>query len=166
MAARHEATRGRPLVPPALMLLAAVIAAVIVTFFNVDIGQHLDRAGRSLRNRSPEARLDLPRTRDDDRPQIYAYVTPGNLRSRASRSRDPTRTRASFFEAKRIVRSTCPGGRCSASSCTLTWTLTGWRMVVQRFPDGNAHLPRLHAEAEPECEAAVVQDPRVGGLCQ
>jgi translocation and assembly module TamB len=132
-----------------LMLLAAVIAAVIVTFFNVDIG-NISIAGRSLRTEAEKrATKFLEREMTIDR--IYAYVTPGKFAFEGVKIKGPYPNAPSFFEAKRIVVNV-PWWTLFSKQLHIDVTLTGWRMVVQRWPDGNAHLPRLTPKPNPDAK--------------
>jgi hypothetical protein len=132
-----------------LMLLAAIIAAVIVTFFNVDIG-NISIAGRSLRTEAEKrATKFLEREMTIDR--IYAYVTPGKFAFEGVKIKGPYPNAPSFFEAKRIVVNV-PWWTLFSKQLHIDVTLTGWRMVVQRWPDGNVHLPKLTSKPDPNAK--------------
>ncbi len=122
------------------MLLAAVIATVIVMFFTVDIG-NITIGGRSLKSLAEKQGTKfLEREMTIDR--IVAYVTPGKFAFEGVTIKGPYPNARPFFEAKRIVVNV-PWWTLFNKQLHIDVTLSGWRMVVQQWPDGQAHLPKL-----------------------
>ena len=126
-----------------IVAVAAIIATVLFTVFTVDIGT-ITIAGKSLKSEA-EARASKYLKRQMTIGGIEAYVTPGRFAFTDVEIKGPFPDSRPFFKAKRIT-AYVPWWTLFSKELHVEVKLTDWRMVVEKFPDGEAHLPRLTPE--------------------
>lgn len=126
-----------------IVAVAAIIATVLFTVFTVDIGT-ITVAGRSLKSEA-EKRASKYLKREMTIGRIEAYVTPGRFAFEDVEIKGPFPDSRPFFKAKRIT-AYVPWWTLFSKQLHVEVKLTGWRMVVERFPDGQAHLPKFTPE--------------------
>ncbi len=124
----------------AVLITAAIIATLIVTFFTVDIG-HISIGGQSIKTLA-ETRASRFLERGMTIGRISAYVTPGKFAFDDVVIKGPYPNARPFFSAKRITVEV-PWWTLFRKELYIDVRLTGWRMVVEKWPDNQAHLPRL-----------------------
>ena len=123
-----------------LILAIAVLAAVVVSLATVDLGG-ISVGGKSLRTVAEnQASKFLERPMRIGR--ISGFLTPGKFAFDDVVIEGPTPQARPFFSAKRITVEVPWWAIVLRKELSLDIRLTGWRMVVENWPDG-AHLPRL-----------------------
>lgn len=122
------------------IIAIAIFASIVITFFTVDIGR-ITFFGKSIRTIA-ESRGSKYLNRPLHIGQVLAYVTPGKFEFRDVVIEGPSASDRPFFQAKRIIVD-LPWWDLFRRDLDLEITITGWRMVVERSLDGQAHLPTL-----------------------
>jgi hypothetical protein len=122
------------------ILVVAIVAAAFYSFFTVDIGD-VTIGGRSIRTLAEEqASKYLERPMRIGR--VSAYVAPGRFRFDEVVIEGATPTAPAFFRAARIdVR--VPWWTLFGGQMVVEVELDGWRMAIERTPDGQTKLPRF-----------------------
>jgi len=124
----------------ATVVIAAVLASLVVTFFSVDIG-NISIAGGSLKSVAErEGSKWLKRPLHIAR--IKALVTPGKFAFEDVVIEGPTKDDRPFFSAKRITVD-IPWWKLFRRELYLEIRLFEWRMVVENWATGGARLPNL-----------------------
>src|SRR5262245_16059861 len=113
----------------------AVLAAVVVSFFSIDLG--LFPALKNLAEREASKYFEVPVHIG----RLHALITPGKfalddfvIEAKAPGTRP-------FFSAKRIIVS-FPWWTLFKKQANVKVELTGWKMLVEAFPVGN-NMPKL-----------------------
>lgn len=130
-----------------VIALAATIATVIFTVFTVDIGR-ISIGGKSLVSLA-EARAKDFLKRDMTIGSISAYVMPGKFAFHNVTIKGPFPDSNDFFHADTITLD-FPWWTLLTKQMNVEVHIRGWRMVVERFPDGKTHMPRLTPEPKGE----------------
>lgn len=121
-------------------LAIAILAAVFVTVFTVDIGR-VSLGGRSLKTIA-ESRASAFLERPMHIGRLVAYLTPGKFALEDVVIDGPTPDARSFFVAGRITVEV-PWWTIFRRELYVDVRLYDWRMVAEKFPDGKPHFPRL-----------------------
>jgi TamB, inner membrane protein subunit of TAM complex len=125
-----------------LALGAAVIAALFVTFFSIDLG----RFGglKQLAEEQGSAYLGRPLHIG----RLSALMTPGRFEFDDVVIEGLSKTDRPFFTARRIVVQV-PWWTIFRSQIFLQVRMTGWHMLIEKWPDGRHNVPRLTPKPRP-----------------
>lgn len=122
-----------------LILAVAILAAAIFTLFTVDIG-HISIGGRSLQSIAA-TRASRYLEREMTIGRVSAFVTPGKFAFDDVVIQGPRPGDRPFLTAKRITVHV-PWWTLFRKELFIEIRMTGWRMVIERGPDGTK-LPRF-----------------------
>ncbi len=130
-----------------MVLVAVIIATVVVTVFTVDIGR-ISIGGKSIRTVA-ESQASKFLERKMRIGAIRAYLTPGKFAFEDVVIEGPTSDARPFFSARRITVEV-PWWTLFRKDRDLyiDVRLYDWRMVVEKWPDGQAHLPKLTSKGQ------------------
>jgi hypothetical protein len=128
-----------------VVLVAVIIAAAVVSIFTVDVGR-ISVGGKSLKSLA-----ESNASRFLERPmhvgRLVAYLKPGKFAFEDVVIEGPTPDARPFFSARRITVEV-PWWTMFRKELYIDVRLLDWRMVVEKFPDGQAHLPRLTSKGQ------------------
>jgi len=130
-----------------VVALAATIATVIFTVFTVDLGR-ISIGGKSLLTVA-QNQASKYLEREMTIGSISAYLTPGKFAFHDVTIKGPFGDSRPFFHAD-LVTAQFPWWTLFTKELNAEVTITGWRMVVEKFPDGKTHLPRLTRQSTGE----------------
>lgn len=123
-----------------VIALAATIATVIFTVFTVDLGR-ISIGGTSLLSIA-QSQASKFLEREMTIGSISAYVTPGKFAFHDVTIKGPFGDSRPFFHAD-LVTAEFPWWTLFTKELNADVRIYGWRMVVEKFPDGKIHLPKL-----------------------
>ncbi|HEX5071457.1 MAG TPA: translocation/assembly module TamB domain-containing protein, partial [Vicinamibacterales bacterium] len=126
-----------------VVALAATIASIIFTVFTVDVGR-ISIGGQSLLTIA-QTRASKYLNREMTIGRISAYVTPGQFAFHDVTIKGPFPDSRAFFHAD-LITASFPWWTIFSSKWNVEVHIRGWRMVVERFPDGKTHIPKLTPE--------------------
>ena len=122
------------------LLVIAGLCALVVTFFTIDIGR-ISIFGASIRTAAEKTGSKyLERTLHIGR--IVGHLSDGSFEFDDVVIEGPTKDDKPFFAAKRIFVNV-PWWTIFRKDLYIDINIYDWAMVVEKFPDGQVHLPKL-----------------------
>src|SRR5688572_30102739 len=119
----------------ALALVTAVFAALVVTFFTVDIGPYVKAQAEAAASRYLDRKMTIG--------SIRAKVTPGDFVFEDVIIQGLTPQDRPFLHAKRITVSLPWWSIFNKQLIVESVDMTGWDMVIESFPGGRHNFPRV-----------------------